>query len=541
MKGSKIKLGLIMGVLGILLAFAGQISAQTYKNERQAADNLRRLQDQMSTFRYDLQSTLSRVRMKPYSGEDINKSLEDLEGAIRAFNDDFRAKRENSDGVNNMLREARDIDVFLHAVDLGDPVAYDWSRVRSILDQLAANYQVSWDWNQDTYSDSQPVSQTTQTSGNFSYGLSGAYRLNAADSENAREVADRAVLIIAQRDRDRIKAELEDKLTPPENLTLDIRGQQVTLNSSRGGQINFTADGSDKYQTTTDGRNVRVRATLKNDRLTVTSVGERDNDYTVIFESIENGRRLRVTRRVTYESMSQTVMAESVYDKVSDVAQSGGNNDPGTYSDSNPGSNPGSNTGGNPGNNYPNQYPGTSTGRRGDFIVPNGTIISATLENDITTKVSQDNDRFRMTVQTPNEYRGAVIEGYVSGIRRSGKINGRAQITFNFERIRLKNGETYEFAGFLQSITNANGEIVKIDTEGVAKGDSQTKETAKRGGIGAGIGAIIGGVIGGVKGAVIGATIGASAGAGSVYVQGKDDLELKQGSTVGIQATAPNR
>jgi len=538
MKSSKIKLGLMMGVLGILLAFAGQISAQTYKNERQTGDNLRRLQDQMSTFRYDLLDTLKRVRMRPYNGEDINKSLEDLEVAFRTFQDDFRAKRENTDGVYSMLREARDIDVFLRNTDFGDPVNYDWSRVRSILDQIAANYKVSWDWNGDNNSYSQPVSQPNV---NLSYGLSGSYRLNAADSENPREVAERAVLIIAQRDRDRIKSELEEKLAAPDSLTLDVRGQQVSISSSRGAQLSFVADGSDKYQTTSDGRNVRVRATIKGDKLTVSTVGERDSDYTVIFESIENGQRLRVTRRVTYESMSQTVLAESIYDKTSDTAQSGGYNDPGTYSDSNPNSSPNNSPNNDPNNNYPNQYPNTGNGRRGDFIVPNGTIISATLENEITTRVSQNNDRFRMTVQSPNEYRGAVIEGYISGVKRSGKLEGRAQLTFNFERIRLKNGETYEFAGYLQSITNANGEIVKIDTEGVAKGENQTKETAKRGGIGAAVGAIIGGVIGGVKGAVIGATIGAGAGAGSVYVQGKDDLELKQGTVVGIQATAPNR
>ena len=532
MKSSRIKLGLMMSVLGVLLAIAGQTSAQTNRNERQVSDNLRRLQSHMSTFRYDLQGTLRQMRTSSY--EDINRSLEGLENAIRQFNDDFRVKRDTSDGVYGMLREAREMDALLRSANFGDPVAYDWSRVRSVLDQLASNYRLTWDWNGDNNdSYSQPVSQT---GGNFAPGLGGSYRLNAAESDNAREVADRAVLIINQRDRERIRTELEDKLTAPDSLTLDIRGQQVTITSSKGGQGTFTADGVDKYETVSGGGNVRVRATLRGDRLSIARV-DRDNDYTVIFESIENGRRLRVTRRVTYESMSQTVLAESIYDKTSDVAQSGGYNDPGTYSDSNPTNSP--NSGPN-NNNYPNQYPGTTTGRQGNFIVPSGTIISATLENEITTKASQNNDRFRMTVQAPNEFRGAVIEGYISGVKRSGKLDGRAQLTFNFERIRLKNGETYEFAGYLQSITDANGELVKIDTEGVAKGDNQTKETAKRGGIGAVAGAIIGGVIGGVKGAVIGAVIGGGAGAGSVYVQGRGDLELKPVSAVTIQATGPS-
>jgi hypothetical protein len=146
-----------------------------------------------------------------------------------------------------------------------------------------------------------------------------------------------------------------------------------------------------------------------------------------------------------------------------------------------------------------------------------------------------------MTVTAPSQYKGAVIEGYLSGIQRSGKVSGRSQVTFNFERIRLPNGRTYDFAGFLQSITDTNGKTIKVGTEGEAKGDSQTKETAKRGGIGAGIGAIIGAIAGGGKGAAIGAIIGGGAGAGSVIVTGKEELELKQGSTITVQASAPNK
>ena len=146
-----------------------------------------------------------------------------------------------------------------------------------------------------------------------------------------------------------------------------------------------------------------------------------------------------------------------------------------------------------------------------------------------------------MTVQQPNDFRGATIEGTITGINRSGKVTGRSQITFNFERITLRNGQTYEFAGFLQNVTDANGKIVKIDTEGTAKGDSQTKETVKRGGIGAGLGALIGAIAGGGKGAAIGAIIGGSAGAGSVIVQGREDLQLMKGSMITVQATSPGQ
>ena len=173
--------------------------------------------------------------------------------------------------------------------------------------------------------------------------------------------------------------------------------------------------------------------------------------------------------------------------------------------------------------------------------MPNGTIVTGILEKDIDTKVSQNNDRFEMIVQSPNEYRGAIVEGYITGVNRSGKVSGRSQVTFNFERIRLSNGRVYDFNGFLKSVTDENGKVVKVDTEGTAQGDNQTTETVKRGGIGAGIGAIIGAIAGGGKGAAIGAILGGGAGAGSVIVQGKDDLQLKAGSTITVQTSSPVR
>ncbi|MCV4940164.1 hypothetical protein OFC17_35850, partial [Escherichia coli] len=78
------------------------------------------------------------------------------------------------------------------------------------------------------------------------------------------------------------------------------------------------------------------------------------------------------------------------------------------------------------------------------------------------------------TVQSPLEYRGAVIEGFLSGIGRSGRVSGSANVTFNFETITLRNGERYDFAGILQSVKDQNGKLVKVDTEGTAKSDSQT-------------------------------------------------------------------
>jgi hypothetical protein len=146
-----------------------------------------------------------------------------------------------------------------------------------------------------------------------------------------------------------------------------------------------------------------------------------------------------------------------------------------------------------------------------------------------------------MTVRQPNQYAGAVIEGTVASADRSGRVSGRSQLSLNVETIRLRNGTTYNFAGVIESVRMQNGETVKVDNEGTARGDNQTTQTVERAGIGTAIGAIIGAIAGGGKGAVIGGVIGAAGGAGTVYVQGKDGIDLPSGTEITIRATSPGR
>jgi hypothetical protein len=112
-------------------------------------------------------------------------------------------------------------------------------------------------------------------------------------------------------------------------------------------------------------------------------------------------------------------------------------------------------------------------------------------------------------------------------------------MTLNFDTMRLRNGQTYRFAGTLSSVRTLNGDTIKVDNEGSAQGDNQTTQTVTRAAIGTAIGAIIGAIAGGGKGAAIGGIIGAAGGAGSVYVTGKDSLELPRGTELTIRSGAP--
>ncbi|MEK7415958.1 MAG: hypothetical protein AAB263_21860, partial [Planctomycetota bacterium] len=278
------------------------------------------------------------------------------------------------------------------------------------------------------------------------------------------------------------------RLESPESLAIERRGRTVTIASSRAAQITFEADGREQTEQSRSGRSIRTSATISGERLVVNSEGDRASDFQVTFEPIDNGRRLRVTRRITDEGLTQPIVANSVYDKTSDVAQLGlydGNRD----------------------------NPVVADIPRGNFVVPDGTQLVAVLNENLSTKQARDGDRFTLTVRSPSQYDDASIEGHVAQVNRSGRVSGRAEMSFEFDRIRLRDGRTANFAGIIESVRTTSGETVRVDNEGRAQeDDSQTGRTVTRAGIGAAIGAVIGAIAGGGKGAAIGAAVGAGAG-----------------------------
>jgi hypothetical protein len=118
-------------------------------------------------------------------------------------------------------------------------------------------------------------------------------------------------------------------------------------------------------------------------------------------------------------------------------------------------------------------------------------------------------------------------------------VSGRANLAFDFDTIRLRNGSSYRFAGIVDQVREPDGDVVSVNNEGTVRDSNQTKKTVTRAGIGAALGAIIGAVAGGGSGAAIGAGVGAGAGAGSVILQGRDNLELPTGTEFSVTATAP--
>lgn len=357
----------------------------------------------------------------------------------------------------------------------------------------------------------------SQRSSRYGYSnnrLAGTWQLNDGRSDDPRVAAERATRNLDFNDRQRAQDNLLRRLGAPKILAIDRRGRTIMMASSQAPQITFEANGVETVETTRSGRQRRTRVTLIGDRLSVRSLGDRGSDYEAVFELLGRGRSLRVTRSLYTERLGQVVVSRSVYDRVSDVAQLDLD-----VSD--------------------RGLPHTSP-TRGDFIVPDGVLLSARLNQPLSTKYTREGERFTLNVIEPGQYRGVVIEGVVARVDRSGRVSGRADMTLDFERIRTRDGRTHNFAGTIDSVLLPSGERVRVDREGnVEEDNSQTSRTVTRSAIGGAIGAIIGAIAGGGKGAAIGGAVGAGAGAGSVFVQGRDDLELPSGAEIAVRASAP--
>lgn len=531
----------LFAIVGLSLTFAGAAAsadAQDSAKDRQVSLLVRTLVAQVDDFQYGLNYELKNnpPAGAPVNAADVNRSLRNLQAKVSAFDENFARKRDNRDDVGFIITAARDVDAALATIQLDQRLQNDWAELKRSVDSLAVHYGITPNWNfrisNATRGTSRDPQRTASKAPYNSGGLSGTYTLDTTRSENIADIVSASGVESGNRQ------DLESKLEAPEQITLDVRGNQVTLSTSKASPVTVVADGTEKVERGS-GRTVRLKATLRGDELVVSSLGG-ETDYTVTFTSTDGGRTLKVTRRITTDYLNETIFAESFYNRSDNVAgpvvdpptaTPDDNDTSGGYSTNDPGDRVGS--------NLPN--PTIAQARTGEFIVPNGMVLTANLENLIDTKVSQNNDRFKLTVQSPMEFRGAVIEGYISGVGRSGRVSGSSNITFNFQSITLRDGQRYDFAGTLQGVKDQYGKVVKVDAEGTVRGDSQTNETAKRGGLGAGAGAIIGAITGGLKGAAIGAVIGGGAGAGSVIATGREDIRLLQGTTLTIQSSSPIR
>ena len=508
-------------VMGIVLLASAAVNAQVGVNDTQIRSVLTRIENKTDNFKRQIDSSMDRPRWNNTTrDENLQAFVTDFESATDRLKQRFDMNRAIESDVSDVLMRAAYIDRFMARNQLSRQAESQWMNLRYDLNSLARLYSVSWNWNQTlpVWSPwTAPMDNDVNTGGNrtgrrFDSRLTGTYRLNTALSDNVMNVVDRSINYYPSADRERFRRNLERRLASPEMIAIEKTGSAVTIASSNAPQLTFTADGRPQTERNARGRVITTTATAdRQDGFVINYTGERSNDFHVSFVPTRDGQ-LRVTRRLYLENRSDQVTVSSVYDKIDDTAQ------------------------------WNNVFDGRNAGNFGNsgerFFIQNGTQIVATLRNPIDTNVSQVNDRVVWDVSLPERYRGAVIEGRISAVDRSGRLSGRANLSFDFDTIRM-NGQTYRFAGIIDGVTSADGNRVSVNNEGTVRDRSQTTRTATRAGVGAALGALIGAIAGGGQGAAVGAAVGAGAGAGSVLIQGRDNIRLSEGTTFTITATSP--
>jgi hypothetical protein len=117
---------------------------------------------------------------------------------------------------------------------------------------------------------------------------------------------------------------------------------------------------------------------------------------------------------------------------------------------------------------------------------------------------------------------GTVLSGTVTDVERSGRVQGRAHISFAFNEARMNSGRE-----------DLRTNPVTFEAE-ATKGEDATKV-----GAGAVGGAILGGILGGKKGAAKGAIVGGAAGGGVVAATRGKEVTVAEGTNVTATLAAP--
>jgi hypothetical protein len=173
--------------------------------------------------------------------------------------------------------------------------------------------------------------------------------------------------------------------------------------------------------------------------------------------------------------------------------------------------------------------------------IPQGSHVLLRMINSISTRTAGEGDYVYMRTATPVIANGQIVvpEGsYVQGVvthsKRSGRVQGRAELSIRIESLTLPSGKVVKIAPHLSSV-DSDGTEQKVDKEGgVQQGGSKGADAAKIATT-AGAGAAIGGLADrSWKGAGIGGGAGGAVGIATVLLSRGREVELHQGATVDV-------
>ena len=161
-----------------------------------------------------------------------------------------------------------------------------------------------------------------------------------------------------------------------------------------------------------------------------------------------------------------------------------------------------------------------------DVTIPAGTSLSVTVLSHLGSTTSKVEDSVKGALAAPVVVSGttavpqnAQITGFVTDVKTSGRVKGKASLAFRFDRMVVR-GETHQL------------ETARV----ILEAQDKRSDDVKKGGLGAGLGAVVGGVAGGGTGAAIGAVAG---GTGAVLATKGREVEVPAGTVVNVLVQEP--
>lgn len=194
------------------------------------------------------------------------------------------------------------------------------------------------------------------------------------------------------------------------------------------------------------------------------------------------------------------------------------------------------------------EKPAPAIESRGNFLeVAAGTTIPVTLAHTLTTRTARVGDfvTFKTLVPVLSQDRQlaipaeSMVRGTVVGVKRPGRLRGRAQLRIHLERVSLPNGYTLE----LNASLGAPGPEHPGEEEGgTIAGEPGKAHDAITVATFAGQGAMLGGVAGqSARDAAVGAGAGALAGLIGVLLSRGPEIRLEPGTPFRVTLSRPLR
>ena len=154
--------------------------------------------------------------------------------------------------------------------------------------------------------------------------------------------------------------------------------------------------------------------------------------------------------------------------------------------------------------------------------LPVGQEIDVRLRTSLTSETASVEQRFETTTTADLLQNGkvlvpagTVIQGFVSDVRKAGRVERSGSITLSFDRL----------------ITSQRQREIKATATNVFQSRGIRDEAGTLG-----VGGVVGGIIGGVQGAILGAIIGAG---GAIAATDGKDVTIPAGAIVRIRLDSP--